>query len=113
MQKTARSEKERRKRAEYELGRYKKKVAQQQKVIDRLEEEITGYQQSIDMSYALVTAAVLQAGTLTINREELSRILQEKVYAVGSYDEESMDYTLRVQEVSGDGDEEEEPSEQG
>lgn len=112
MQKTARSEKARRKRAEYELGRYKKKVADQQREIDRLREECLGYQQSIDMSYALVTAAVLQAGELTIPREELSRVLHERNFAVGSYDEESMAYTLKVQEVSGDG-REEGTSEQG
>lgn len=117
MQKTVRSEKERRKLAEenlkkavYELGRYKKKVADQQKVIDRLREEAAGYQQSIDMSFAMVTAAVEQAGELTITQEELSRIFRERRLAVVSFDEERRSYTLRAQEVSDDG---EGTSEQG
>lgn len=107
MQRSMRSEKERRKRAEYELGRWKKKVADQQKVIDQLHEEAVGYQQSIDMSFALVTAAVQHTGELTITQEELSRIFQERRLAVVSFDEERMAYTLRLmQEVSDDGGEE-------
>ena len=89
MQKNMRSEKERRKQAEYELGRYKKKVANQQKVIDQLREEAVGYQQSIDMSFALVTAAVQHTG-------ELSRIFQKRRLAVVCFDEERMTYTLRM-----------------
>ena len=99
--------------AEYELGRYKKKVEDQQKEINKLREEIAGYKQSVDLSFAMVTAAVLQAGELTINREELNRIMQERAFAYGSYDEVAMTYTLRAQEVSGNGSEEAAASEQG
>lgn len=103
MQKTVRSEIERRKKAEYELGRYRKKVQDQQKVIDRLREEAAGYQQNIDMSFALVTAAVEKAGELTITQEELTRMFRERRLAAVRYDPERMAYTLRVQEVSEDG----------
>ncbi len=112
MQTMKRSEKERRKLAEkqlkqtaYELGRYKKKVQDQQKEIERLREEAVGYQQSIDMSFAMVTAAVMQAGGLTITQEELVHLIQESRFAAVSYDAERMAYTLRA-EVSEDGGEE-------
>ena len=112
MQTMKRSEKERRKLAEkqlkqttYELGRYKKKVQDQQKEIERLREEAVGYQQSIDMSFAMVTAAVMQAGGLTITQEELVHLIREERLAAVSYDAERMAYTLRV-EVSEDGGEE-------
>ena len=118
MQRNMRSEKERRKhaermlkQAEYELGRYKKKVADQQTEIKRLREEAAGYQQSIDMSFAMVTAVVEHAGEVTITQEELSRIFRDERLAVVSFDGDRMAYTLRVEVSDKDG--EEGTSEQG
>lgn len=105
MQKIKRSEKERRKQAEHELERYRNKVRNQQRMIDRLKEQIAGYQQSVDLSFAMVTAAVQQAGELTITQEELVHIVQAHCFAAVSYDAERMAYTLRA-EVTEDGGEE-------
>lgn len=85
---------------EYELGRYKKKVEDQQKEIKALREQIGGYEQVIDICNAMVTAAVKEAGTMNITKEAVNAILDSGNFAVGSYDALTGVYTL---EVRGDG----------
>lgn len=41
---------------EYEYGRYKKKVEDQQKELDKLKEELAGWRQILDANNAIVTA---------------------------------------------------------
>lgn len=110
MQKIHRSEKEKRKAAEkqlkytaYELGRYKKKVQDQRKELEQLREQIGGYLQAINLSHAMVTAAVEKAGDITFSKEDMSRILDSENFAVGSYNEEEGTYTVGIREVKSNG----------
>lgn len=65
-------------RGKYELGRYKKKVADQEKEIHELREQLVGYQQMADINQAMMAAIVEATGPVTIRREDISRILQEQ-----------------------------------
>lgn len=65
-------------KAEYELGRYQKKVADQEKEIRDLREQIAGYQQMADINQAMVAAIVEATGPVTIRQEDINRILQER-----------------------------------
>ena len=60
-----------RKMLEFELGRYKKKVADQQKEIQKLKADIVGYEDSQDGMFAMMAAIVEQAGELTISQARI------------------------------------------
>ena len=62
----------------YELGRYQKKVADQEKEIRDLKDQIDGYQQMADINQAMVAAIVEATGPVTIRQEDINRILQER-----------------------------------
>ena len=84
--------------AEHELGRYKDKVKRQQAEIDRLKQEIETYKEAVNISYAMVTAAIKHTGAVTIAQDELNGILKSGVFAAGTYDAETMTYTMEVYE---------------
>ena len=85
-----------RKNLELELGRYKKKVEDQQKEIKRLKQDIAGYEDSQEGMFAMMTAIVEQAGELTISQERISAIMDENLQTVVDWDKGAMTYTLRV-----------------
>lgn len=87
---------------EYELGRYKKKVEDQQKEIKELKEQIDGYQEMLDICNAMVTAAVKEVGTMNITQEAINAILESGRFAVGSYDAVTRVYTLEVRSDGGE-----------
>ena len=91
--------------ASYELGRYQKKVADQEKEIRQLKEDIAGYEDSRSGVFAMITAVVQQAGEVTIAREAINDILRNNVQTMVSYDHEARAYTLRIAGGESDGEE--------
>ena len=94
-----------RKMLEFELGRYKKKVADQQKEIQKLKGDIEGYEDSQYGLYAMMTAIVEQANGMTISRDRINEIMEEGLHAVVDWNQEAMTYTLRVPGGETDGEE--------
>jgi hypothetical protein len=94
-----------RKMLDFELGRYKKKVADQQKEIQKLKAEIEGYQDSQDGLFAMMTAIVEQANGLTISRDRINEIVEDGVHAVVDWNADDRTYTLRVPGGEVDGEE--------
>lgn len=92
-----------RKMLEHEYGRYQKKVADQQKEIAQLKEDIGGYEQKQDIIFAMVAAVVEQSGTITIRRDDMNRILEDDVQVRVEYDEENKAYTLLLAGGETDG----------
>ena len=90
---------------ELELGRYKKKVADQQKEIQKLKTDIAGYQDSQDGMFAMMAAIVEQAGRITISQERISDIMAEGLQTVVEWDKDAMTYTLCVPGGEVDGEE--------
>lgn len=101
-----------RKVLEYEYGRYQKKVADQQKEIKRLKEEVAGYEDSHDGLFAMMTAIIEQANGMTISQDRINEIMEEGLHAVVDWNQESRTYTLRVPGGETDGEGEENASEQ-
>ena len=91
--------------ADYELGRYKKKVEDQQKEIQQLKEAIEGYENSQSGVFAMITAVVQQVGEVTITREAINEIIRTGVQTQVRYDHEAGAYTLRVAGGESDGEE--------
>ena len=94
-----------RKMLEFELGRYKKKVADQQKEIQKLKADIAGHEDSQDGMFAMMAAIVEQAGGLTISQERISAIMEEGTQTIVDWDKDAMTYTLRVPGGDSDGEE--------
>lgn len=92
------------KNAEYELGRYKKKVVDQKKEIMELEAAIEGYCQLLQVNNSLLAAVVKSCGEVTIMQEDINKALQEELGVMTKYDEVSCTYTLRtVVNTNGEG----------
>lgn len=91
--------------ADYELGRYQKKVADQQKEIQQLKEAIEGYENSQSGVFAMITAVVQQVGEVTITREAINEILRNSVHTLVTYDAENGSYTLQMPGGESDGEE--------
>lgn len=83
-------------KTEYELGRYKKKAADQEKEIQELKEQITGYQQVEDIKNAMIAAIVAATGPVTIYQADISRILQEQRHVAVDFNAEDGSYLLRM-----------------
>lgn len=92
-----------RKMLEVDLGKYKKKVADQQKEIQKLKETIAGYEDGQDGVFAMITAVVEQVGEVTISREGISEILEEGRHTIVEYDAETGTYKLRKMGGETDG----------
>ena len=90
-------------KAEYELGRYQKKVADQEKEIRDLKDQIAGYQQMADINQAMVAAIVAETGPVTIRQEDINRILQERRHVQVTYRAEDQAYLLTM-EAGGESD---------
>ena len=93
-------------KTEYELGRYQKKVADQEKEIRDLKEQIAGYQQMADVNQAMVAAIVAETGPVTIRQEDINRILRQRRYVQVSYNTEDGSYLLTMKaggETDGEG----------
>ena len=89
----------------HELGRYKKKVADQAKIIKELQETIAGYEQREDVNLAMIAAVVEQVGNVTIGRDRITEIIRERVHVIADYDADKRTYALRM--MGGDKDEKE------
>ena len=85
-----------RKKLDFELGRYKRKVEDQQKEIRQLKEQIAGYENSQDGMFAMMAAIVEQAGEVTIAQKRINEILEEDRQTIVQWDQEQMTYTLRM-----------------
>ena len=85
-----------RKKLEFELGRYQKKVADQQKEIEKLKKQIVGHEDAQDGIFAMITAVVQKVGEVTITRDEINEVIEERRQALVSYNDENRAYTLRV-----------------
>lgn len=85
-----------RKKLDFELGRYKRKVEDQQKEIRQLKEQIAGYENSQDGMFAMMAAIVEQAGEVTIAQKSINEILEEDRQTIVQWDQEQMTYTLRM-----------------
>ena len=85
-----------RKKLEFELGRYQKKVADQQKEIEKLKKQIVGHEDAQAGLFAMIAAVVQRSGEVTITRDEISEIMGEGRHALVSYDAENRAYTLRM-----------------
>lgn len=85
-----------RKKLDFELGRYKRKVEDQQKEIRQLKEQIAGYENSQDGMFAMMAAIVEQAGEVTIAQKRINEILEENRQTIVQWDQEQMTYTLRM-----------------
>ena len=85
-----------RKKLDFELGRYKRKVEDQQKEIRQLKEQIAGYENSQDGMFAMMAAIVEQAGEVTIAQKRINEILEEDRQTFVQWDQEQMTYTLRM-----------------
>lgn len=69
-------------KTEYELGRYKKKVEDQQKEIQELKAQLEGYQQVMEMDQAIIGAVLLiysvdKNRPVEIKKEAITRMMDE------------------------------------
>ena len=85
----------------YELGRYKKKVADDAKYIEELKAETQAYKQLNEMHIAIVAAVLNVMGhtdkehALIVNREMVSRAVSE-FEVIATPDTEQKAYTMYV-----------------
>lgn len=86
-----------------ELDNYKRKVKDQDKQIAALTAQVEALSRLVELSNAMVSAAVEAAGTVTETREELFRRVEQRRYAQCLWDEERETYTLRMPEVRQNG----------
>ena len=103
--------------AEYELGRYMKKVEDQEKEIRELEMTVEGYVDALRADDAIVAAVVKACGEVVVSQEDINSALAAKLGVSTVYDIESRTYTLRTV-VKKDGEEQADceecsPTEQG
>ena len=87
----------------HELGRYKRKVADQSKEIRKLKETIEGYEQREDVSLAMIAAVVEQVGNVTIGRDRITEIIRDRVHVIADYDADKRAYALRMMGGETDG----------
>lgn len=69
--------------AEYELGRYKKKVADMQKQMDEMQEDAIAFQQINDINAALIASLLRRFGADKESPVKVSR--EEITYAIEHY----------------------------
>jgi arginyl-tRNA synthetase len=98
---------------EFELGRYKKKVADQQKEIQKLKADIEGYEDSQYGLFAMMTAIVEQADGVTISRDRINEIVENDLQTIVDWNADARTYTLRVWGGETDGEGETNACEQG
>lgn len=80
---------------EYEYGRYKKKVEDQQKEIRKLREDAEGWVQLLDANNALIAAIVDSVGgELIVGQDGINRAVKGGLKALVRYDELKKEYTL-------------------
>ena len=96
-----------RKMLEFELGRYKRKVADQQNEIKKLKADIEGYEDSQEGLFAMMTAIVEQANGVTVSRDRINEIVENNVHTIVDWDADARTYTLRVLGGEADGEGEE------
>ena len=87
----------------HELGRYKKKCADQHKEIEKLKEQIAGYEQITDVNHAMIAAVIEQTGSVSFARQRITEIIKDCVHVIVDYDADSMAYTLRMMGGETDG----------
>ena len=89
----------------HELGRYKKKCADQQKEIQKLKETIEGYEQREDINMAMIASVIEKTGNITLDRDRISEILKDRVHVAVDYfsDGNQRTYTLRLMGGETDG----------
>ena len=94
----------------YEYGRYKKKVADQQKEIAELQGYIDGMKQVLQANDAIIAAILVETSSyeddpITVKRETVNEALRGGYKIMSRYDEDSEEYELWYyvpKEVKGD-----------
>lgn len=82
----------------YEIGRYQKKVADQQKEIRELKAQIEGWQQVMEMDQAIIAAVLMVYGAneekpITVSKKVIADIMKEvRVIAMPTEDAYKMHY---------------------
>ena len=90
--------------AHYELGRYMKKVADQEKEIRQLQETIESYESLIKANNAIVAAVVKVCGEVCVNQADINSALSEELGVITNYDAEARTYILRPEvNTNGEG----------
>ena len=89
---------------EYEYGRYKKKVADQQKEIAELHGYIDGLKQVLKANDAIITAMLLVIGAtednhLEVPQETINMVLGGRYRVMSRLDEESRVHKVFVEEA--------------
>lgn len=84
------------KQCKYELGRYQKRSEDLSKAVKELQETIQGFIEREDVNYAMITAVVEQTGAVTIGRDRISEILNDRIHTIADYDADKRTYTLRM-----------------
>ena len=81
---------------EKELGRYKKKVADQAKEIAELKAKEASYLQIYEINLAMITAIVHEVGTVTIHQDDINAALERKLVAQDTWNAEKRTHTLSI-----------------
>lgn len=87
--------------AEYELGRYKKKVEDQQKVIADLRSQLQEVDWLMEANNAILAAVVKSCGEVSISQDDINAALESKL-GMKLIPGAERTYTLRTA-VSADG----------
>lgn len=66
--------------------------------IDALRAEIAQYQETIHMAFAVLTAAVVKTGPITITQEEINDVLRSGNFVIAETPKGKMEYTLHMPE---------------
>lgn len=84
------------KKTAQELGRYQKKCERLMQEVRDLKAQSAGYQEAVDLSYAMISAVVEKTGTVAVSQEDINGVLQAQRFAECLYDPERKTYTLRA-----------------
>lgn len=85
-----------------EYGRYKKKVEDQEKVIQTMTEQAEGWKQLLQINNATIAAILEVTGAVTVKQDRVRHMVENEVPVHAGVDADAREITLGLEEPDTD-----------
>lgn len=85
-----------------EYGRYKKKVEDQEKVIQTMTEQAEGWKQLLKINNAIIAAILEVTGSVTVNQGRVQHMVENDVIVHVGVDADAREITLGLEKPDAD-----------
>lgn len=87
---------------EKEYGRYKKKVEDQEKVIQTMTEQAEGWKQLLKINNAIIAAILEVTGSVTVKQDRVQHMVENEVIVHVGVDADAREITLGLEKPDTD-----------